>query len=327
MNMHNGLLQASVLLLVASIAVWSSPVAAERRLGQTHCINIDIGTEVRCIVPASGRTQWFKDCPTCPEMVVIRRGWFWKGSHESETGRSPREIRKRVSVPKSFAVGRFAVTYDEWDACVVDGGCNGYHPPDDGFGRGRNPVARVSWFDANAFTQWLTRKTGKTYRLLESNEREYATRAGTDTAYWWGQTIDLKQANYDIYEKDANPHESTSVPVTTALRRPVPVDSFAANPWGLYNVHGNVWEWTSDCWREDGPTGAVKRPEQRTPDCGQRVARGGSWNDYAVEARSAASIGFGAVSRNILQGFRVARTLPIGLSTPRPSQRRSSKIL
>jgi formylglycine-generating enzyme required for sulfatase activity len=299
-------------LSTLSSALWSSPVIAERRPRQPSCVDIAIGSQVRCVAPASGRTQWFKDCPTCPELVVVPNGKFSTGSPDSELGRSPRETRARMTIAKAFAVGRFAITFDEWDACVLDGGCNGYQPADDGFGRGRNPVVRVSWFDANAYTQWLSRKTGKTYRLLASTEREYVARAGTETAYWWGDAIDLEQANYDVYDKVVRSPDGKSVPVTVARQRPVSVDSFAANPWGLYNVHGNVWEWTADCWREDGPT-VAKASDKRTPDCGQRTARGGSWNDYAAEARSAASIGFGAVSRNLLQGFRVARTLPMSM--------------
>ncbi len=310
MDMRGYLPDAIARIFMISVALWSPLVLAEERPRSVPCINVAVGPGVRCIVPASGRTHWFKDCPTCPEMVVVPRGEFVRGSPETEPGRSPQETRKRMSMAKAFAVGRFAVTFDEWDACTADGGCNAYQPPDDGFGRGRNPVVRVSWFDANAYTQWLSRKTGRPYRLLASDEREYVTRAGSQTAYWWGETIDLAQANYDVYDKSVRTPDGQPATGSAARQRPLPVDSFAANPWGLYNVHGNVWEWTRDCWLEDGPTATLHSNGRRSLDCGQRTARGGSWNDYAAQARSAASIGFGAIGRNALQGFRVARTLP-----------------
>ena len=89
------------------------------------------------------------------------------------------------------------MTFDEWDACVADGGCNGYQPSDEGWGRGRRPVINVSWDDAKAYVAWLSKKTGKTYRLLSEAEREYVTRAGTTTPFWWGSSISTSQANYD----------------------------------------------------------------------------------------------------------------------------------
>src|SRR5262249_20788523 len=146
-----------------------------------------------------------------------------------------------VSFKKPFAVGRFAATFDEWDACVADGECNKYRPADGGGGRGRRPVINVSWNDAHAYVAWLSGKTGKTYRLLSEAEREYVTRAETSTAFWWGTSVSTNQANYDGrfgYEGG---------PSGQYRERTMPVDSFQANPWGLYQMHGNVWEWTEDC--------------------------------------------------------------------------------
>ena len=263
-----------------------------------------------CLLAGTGRVEWFKDCPDCPELVVVPRGQFVAGSPANEPGRSPREAMNRVKIAKPFAVGRFAVSFDDWDACTADGGCNNYQPPDDGFGRGRNPVIRVNWFDAVAYTEWLSQKTGQVYRLLSSVEREYVTRAGTETAYWFGPELDLQQANFDMPGDPVTSPGSEAASGPAARQRPVPVDSFPANKWGLYGVHGNVWEWTSDCWRDDGPVSQLEKSRAIPADCGQRTARGGSWNDYASQARSAASIGFNSGSRNALQGFRVARDLP-----------------
>ena len=136
------------------------------------------------------------------------------------------------------------MTFDEWDACVADGGCNGYQPSDEGWGRGRRPVINVSWDDAKAYVAWLSNKTGKTYRLLSEAEREYVTRAGTTTPFWWGSSISTSQANYD----GTNTYGSG---VKGEFRHEtLPVDSFQPNPWGLYQVHGNVWEWVEDCYHE-----------------------------------------------------------------------------
>jgi formylglycine-generating enzyme required for sulfatase activity len=128
----------------------------------------------------------FKDCPDCPDMVVVPAGRFMMGSPTNEPDRRGDEAQVRVSIPAPFAAGRFAVTFDEWDACVADGGCNGYRPADEGWGRGTHPVINVNWDDAKAYAAWLSRKTGKTYRLLSEAEREYVTRAETTTPFWWG---------------------------------------------------------------------------------------------------------------------------------------------
>jgi formylglycine-generating enzyme required for sulfatase activity len=126
----------------------------------------------------------FKECAQCPEMVVVPAGSFTMGSPDGEEGRIEEEgPQHRVTFGKSFGVGKYAVTFEEWDACVADGGCNGYKPSDAGWGRGRRPAINVSWDDAKAYAGWLTRKTGKNYRLLSEAEREYVTRAGTTTPF------------------------------------------------------------------------------------------------------------------------------------------------
>ena len=136
----------------------------------------------------------------------------------------------------------FTVTFAEWDFCVHEGGCNGYKPNDEGWGRGKHPVINVSWDDAKAFVAWLSRKTGKNYRLPSDSEREYVARAGTTTPFWWGSTINARQANYrgtEVYKGGGTKGEFR--------QQTVPIDTFVANPWGLYNVHGNIAEWTEDC--------------------------------------------------------------------------------
>jgi formylglycine-generating enzyme required for sulfatase activity len=128
----------------------------------------------------------FKECTSCPQMIVVPVGSFTMGSPASEPGRRIDEgPQHRVTIARQFAVGQFELTFDEWDACVAGGGCNGYKPTDQGWGRGRRPTIYVSWDEANAYVAWLSKLTGKPYRLLSEAEYEYATRAGTQTAGGW----------------------------------------------------------------------------------------------------------------------------------------------
>jgi formylglycine-generating enzyme required for sulfatase activity len=246
----------------------------------------------------------FRECDTCPEMVVVPAGSFIMGSPDDEKAREKNEGPQHpVTFARSFAVGRFSVTFDEWDACVADGGCNGYAPYDGGWGRGRRPVIYVSWDDANVFVAWLSRKTGKPCRLLSEAEREYVTRAGTTTPFWWGTSISTRQANYFDNEASGNGSKGED------RQRTLPVDSFQPNPWGLYQVHGNVSEWTQDCYH-DGYTGAPSDGSAWTSgDCSRRVVRGGAWSDSAGNLRAASRGSDAAADWDGLEGFRVARTL------------------
>src|SRR5262249_40924639 len=153
--------------------------------------------EQRCFKPGAGKSEHFNDCPTCPEMVVVPSGTFMMGSPANEPQRYEEEGQGRVAIAAPFAVGRFAGTFDEWDACLADGGCSGPTPADGGWGRGKHPVINVNWDDATAYAAWLSRKTGKTYRLLSEAKREYVARAGTTTPFWWGFSITPEQANYN----------------------------------------------------------------------------------------------------------------------------------
>jgi formylglycine-generating enzyme required for sulfatase activity len=245
-----------------------------------------------------GKIESFQDCPTCPEMVVVPAGSFTMGSPANEPDRSSSEAQVRVMISAPFAVGRFAVTFDEWDACAADGGCNGYKPLDQGWGRGKHPVINVNWDDAEVYAAWVSRKTSKTYRLLSEAEREYVTRAGATTPYWWGSSITPRQANYNV-----------SFTYGTQYRRTVPVDSFLANPWGLYNVHGNVWEWTEDCWNDNNTGNPGDGSARTSGDCTQRIVRGGSWGYDPQDLRSAYRSKIGTDFRNFNRGFRLARTL------------------
>jgi len=177
------------------------------------------------------------------------------------------------------------VTFEEWDACVAAGGCNGYRPSDDGRPRDRHPVVNVSWEDAQTYVAWLSKTTGKTYRLLSEAEREYATRAGTTTPFWWGASISTKQANYDGTASYGGGEKGEF------RQRALPVDSFAPNAFGLYQTHGNVQEWVADCWRSSHQNASSDGAASNAGDCGRRVLRGGSWYDGPQLLRAAARSG------------------------------------
>ena len=242
----------------------------------------------------------FRDCPACPEMVVVPPGSFTMGSPLGEEWRKPGEgPQRRVTIGRAFAVGKYEVSFGEWDACVSTGGCS--HMPDDaGWGRDRWPVMNVSWHDAKAYVRWLSRRTGKRYRLLSEAEWEYAARAGTQTAYHWGDAIGRSRASCAegcSSRRDYKHHA-------------VPVGSFAPNGFGLHDMHGNVEEWVEDCWHRSY-SGAPSDGRAWTSggDCGTRVKRGGSWGDRSRDLRAAARSRVSADNRDWSSGFRVARTL------------------
>ena len=171
---------------------------------------------------------------------------------------------------------------------------------------GSHPVVCVNWDDAKAFAGWLSKKTDKTYGLLSEAEREYVTRAGTTSPFWFGSAITPKQANYkgtSKYDGGGSKGEYR--------KRTVAVDSFEPNPWGLFNVHGNVWEWTEDCWHGNYQ-GAPTDGSAWTTACsdgGRRVVRGGSWIDFPQGLRSAYRVKRNVNYRDYLHGFRLMRTL------------------
>jgi formylglycine-generating enzyme required for sulfatase activity len=252
----------------------------------------------------------FKECDDCPEMVVIPAGSFTMGSPQSEPVRSENEGPQHVvRFEQTFSAGKFAVTFADWDACLADGGCNAYRPDDHGWGRGRRPVINVSWDDANAYAAWLSRKTGKNYRLLSEAEREYVTRAGATTPFWWGATISPQLANYN------GNYAYGDGPTGENRGRTLPVDSFQSNPWGLYQLQGNVNEWTQDCWHDDYIAAPSDGSAWTSGNCEFRVSRGGSWYSFPALVRAARRNRDYTDLRSILVGFRVARTLTPSAST------------
>ncbi len=240
----------------------------------------------------------FRDCAECPEMVVVPAGPFTMGSPPTEPERLRSEgPQQAIMVPRSFAVGRFEVTFAQWDACLVAGGCDGHRPHDAGWGRGSRPVIQVSWQDAQAYVAWLNGRFPQAgYRLLTEAEWEYVARAGTVTPYPWGSAIGIANTN----GRDSGSAWSG--------RQTSPVGSFAPNAFGLHDLPGNVQEWVEDCHREDlsgqPPDGAA----YLSGSCEKRVVRGGSWWYSAMHHRSAFRFGFTSGNRNDFIGFRIART-------------------
>ena len=245
-----------------------------------------------------------RDCPSlCPELIVVPGGTFRMGSDDGEKGRGPNEGPvQTVTISKPFAVGKYEVTFAEWDACVKDGGC--VHAGDDqGWGRDKLPAVDISWDDAQQYTGWLRKQTGKPYRLLTEAEWEYAARAGTTTPFSTGDTITTADANFDGNYTYGNTQKGEFRQRTTA------VGSFKPNAYGLYDMHGNVWEWVQDCY-EDNYTGLPLEGGARTSgDCSGRVARGGAWASDPGYLRSADRFKYSSGSRGDDTGFRVARSL------------------
>ncbi len=238
------------------------------------------------------------------KMVVVPAGSYQMGSPSSEAGRHDGEGPvHRVTIPRPFAVGAYEVTFAEWDACVDSGGCGGYRPDDEGWGRGRRPVINVSWEDAQRFVAWLRQRTGHEYRLLSEAEWEYVARAGTTTPFHTGSTIATSQANYDGNYTYGNGRTGEY------REKTVLVGSFNANTYGLYDVHGNVWEWVEDCWNVSYRGSPSDGSAWERGDCGGRVLRGGSWSFRPRNLRSANRIRINPGDRDDGNGFRVARTL------------------
>ncbi len=248
--------------------------------------------------------ETFRDCADCPEMVVIPAGSFTMGSPASEPERRDFEgPRHRVTIPRVFALGKYEVTFAEWDACVRDGGCD-HRPHDEGWGRGNHPVMNVIWDDAQEYVRWLSRKTGQDYRLPSEAEWEYAARAGTTTAFHFGDRISPSQANYD------GNYSYNGGPKGRYRERTVAVGTFPANAFGLHDVHGNVWEWVEDCWNNSYGEAPSDGSAWTTGECLRRVLRGGSWYKGPSFLRVAIRVWDSTWYRGDLYGFRIASTLP-----------------
>jgi formylglycine-generating enzyme required for sulfatase activity len=249
----------------------------------------------------------FRECKEkCPEMMVVPAGWFEMGSDEKR--RDNEGPRHRVTIAKPFAVGEFMVTYDEWDACVSYGACV-YSPfvSDASWGRGRRPVLYVTYDDVQRYIDWLSRMTGKRYRLLSEAEFEYAARAGSQAAYPWGDEVGSMNANCNGCGDPLGGKMTT------------PVDQFPPNAFGLHDMVGNLWERVEDCYNPhyevQGPNGKASAPNDGSAwlqgDCRFNVVRGGSWYVGPDMLRVSARDMSIKDEKDYNLGFRVARSLDV----------------
>jgi formylglycine-generating enzyme required for sulfatase activity len=263
--------------------------------------------------PAAGTT--LQDCPKCPAMVVVPAGKFAMPYGPGDSGRFHHEGPVRpIAFERPFALGKYEVTFDEWDYCVAEKGCPKID--DKGRGKGRRPVVYVSWDNAVGYTRWLSKKTGKVYRLPAEAEWEYAYRSGTDERHRFLNMPPAKvcaAANvYDKRAKLATELEYEPLPCDDKFGEVAPVGSFKPNAFGLHDMLGNVAEWVEDCL----PTGLQWRgaPIDGSPhlkgDCSQRGFRGGSFleNEKYYLRNPDRFKYMGAKDSDL--GFRVARTLP-----------------
>ena len=253
----------------------------------------------------------FRECAKdCPEMVVIPPGEFWMGSPDGE-GYASEKPRHKVKIERPFAVGKFEVTWDDWEACVAMRGCDGRPTGDGGFGKGNQPLINVSWDQAKSYVAWLSRMTGGPYRLLTEAEWEYAARGVTSAdaphpPYPWGDKASHEYANYGADQCCQSKTEGRDKWFDTA-----PVGQFPPNAFGLYDMHGNVWEWVEDPWHDNyrGTPPTDGSTWREGGDASRRMVRGGSWYFDPVNLRSARRIRYSTGSRYSFLGFRVGRTL------------------
>lgn len=257
----------------------------------------------------AGPKDAFRDCAACPEMVVVRAGEFLMGSPPSERGRNPDEgPQRKVTFSQPFAVGKYEVTFAQWDACVAEAGCT-HKPGDNDWGRGKHPVINVSWNDAQQFVRWLAQKTGKPYRLLSEAEWEYAARGITKTTepqspFSTGVTINYSQANYD-----ANFVYGVGAKMGVYRQKTLDVGSFKPNAFGLHDMHGNVWEWIGDCYKDSYAGAPTDGSAVTSSNCQLNLLRGGAWNYYPQLLRSAYRYASAPGIRTENMGFRVARSM------------------
>ena len=265
-------------------------------------------------LPAPGKE--FKDCADCPTMVVLPQQSFLMGAPTDEPGKEPNDgPQHKVTIAYPVAVGKFEVTYAEWDACRLDSGCTRVPrdacrvemgcTPEQRITRERHrmPVTDISWIDVQSYLTWLTAKTGATYRLLSEAEWEYAARAGSKTTYAWGKTATRRQANYGM-DKCCGPAMADE----DTWELSAPSGTFPANAFGLHDFAGNVWEWTQDCWNDTHADSPANGSARETGNCNARTIRGGSWASMPQRIRPAFRQGTAAVDRDNFIGFRVART-------------------
>ncbi|MFM0624932.1 SUMF1/EgtB/PvdO family nonheme iron enzyme [Paraburkholderia xenovorans] len=239
--------------------------------------------------PVAGESR---DCATCPIMITVPAGSFSMGSSTDDPSEKPVH---HVTIGAPFAIGKYEVTVDQWNACVAANGCQKLTPESNT--NKAAPARDLSWDDAQQYVKWLSKTTGKPYRLPTEAEWEYADRGGTTTAYWWGDQMRKGNANCkdcgDPWHKEG----------------PEAAGSFAPNPLGLYDMNGSVWEWTADCWHNSYQGAPADGHAWDSPGCEMRVIRGGSWREGGGYMLSATRFKYSSGVRQSQDGFRVVKDL------------------
>lgn len=258
-------------------------------------VTVDVKSTVKSSSPAPGQTfhDKLKSGGEGPLMVNIPVGRFYMGPFLNEPGRSDGEAgsQHKVHIARPFAMGVYPVTFDDYDLFCQQSGRR--KPRDEDWGRTNRPVIHVSWHDAQDYCAWLSQQTGQQYRLPSEAEWEYACRAGTQTPYHFGMKLTQDHANFD-----------KNVGKTT------PVGDYPSNAFGLYDMHGNVWEWVEDCWHErydNAPEDGSAWLEADGGNCSTRVVRGGSWGVGPRLLRSAGRSRYYSVLAVNYLGFRIVR--------------------
>lgn len=266
-----------------------------------------------------------QECLNCPQMIVLPAGEFMMGSPENEAERRDNEPLHAVTISRPFAMSATPITWNQWEACARDNWCDGESVDEalrlnfDGtpnadyqdYGRGTRPVVGVNWYDAQKFVGWLNWKTGRddAYQLPSEAQWEYAARAGTASPFPWGDAVDFNFGNFGMpgHEIRGGYAEGRDVWVEETS----PVASFQPNAWGLYDMHGNIFEWTQDCYEADYAHAPRDGSANTEGNCANRVFRSGTFasNPYMQRsARRGAPYPNSARGRNYL-GFRVAMIL------------------
>lgn len=248
---------------------------------------------------AAGSGTVFTDCPQCPQMVVIPPGSFQMG----EIGHSRETPVHTVTIAKPFAMSVNLITFDDFDACVADGGCGLTRLDDNGWGRGRRPAINVTWDQAASYAVWLSRKTGKSYRLPSEAEWEYGARAGTTTAFWFGDSVPPSAANCDGCGSQFD-NKQTS-----------PVGTFKPNAFGLYDMVGNLTEWVADPWHDNYDDAPADGSVWDSGSTKRMTMRGGSWFNPPARNHAAFRNGDSPRVHNAKIGFRVVEILQNGIET------------
>ena len=260
--------------------------------------------------PCLAAPATFRDCSECPEMVIIPAGSFKMGAASGEALADTAFPQHAVTFRKAFAVGIYDVTFNEWDNCLNDNGCDGYPAASNDWGRSNRPVIYVNWNDAQRYVRWLNKKLRSAkglpesaadngpYRLLTEAEWEYAARAGTTTTYYWGEGRETGKANCDGCGSEWD------------NKKTAPVGSFPPNPFGLYDMAGNILQWVQDCAHKNYEGAPANGAAWETDLCIMgRVMRGGSWFNSPYYTRPAQRFIVAPDFRAANGGFRVAKTL------------------